>query len=479
MVRSKIYIALKNLDIYELNQFKKFVNSPYFNQSQRLIKFYDFLLPHLKNNSDQEITKKEIWTHIKGNEKFNDLKFRKYTSDLLKLFERFLGQQIYEKNNLNIANNILENVSQKGIMNMYNSVLATAKRLSDRHIDRNAEYYYHQFVLEKNRFNLSSEFEKKTKKKSEHTHLNIGEMNDNLDVFYISEKLRLFSTLLSWKRIYKLDIEINFINEIISFIQSIEYEKYPPIAIWYQIYLTIKEDQTTEHYYKLKSMIEKYINSFPRDEVEDIYEAALNYCIKKANTGANEFYEELLTLYKAMLNNNVILEQNTMNPTRFRNIIYTATVANEFDWAEEFIYNFKEKLDKKYQDNAVTFNLAQISFARGDFKKVIEYLRDVEFDDVVYELRSKTTLIRTFYETNEISSLESLLDSFNVFLNRKKRTIPDNRRKNYKLVIKFVKKLINVNKYDKASILKLKKEIETIHNFPNKKWITKKVEELL
>ncbi len=479
MKKSKIYIALQHLEIHELNQFEKFINSPYFNQNQKLIRYYDYLKPYLKGKKYGDIQKQDIWEYIGTKEKYNDLKFRKYSSDLLRLFESYLGQQIYEKNNLNIANNILENVSHKNILNLYNSVLGTAKRLSDRHIDRNAEYYYYLFILEKNMFYLSTEFEKKTKKKLAHTQLNIAEMSENLDVFYIAEKLKLYSTLLTWKRIYKMDIELNFTNEIVNFIKSIDYEKYPPIAIWYQIYLTIKDSEKPQHYYKLKAMIDKYINSFPTDEVEDIYDAALNYCIKRANTGANEFYEELLVLYKDMISNNIILKKGKMNPTRFRNIIYTATVANEFDWAENFIYEFEDKLDKKYKDNAVTFNLAQVNFARGNFNKVIEYLRDVEFDDMVYELRSKNTLIRTFYETKELSLLDSLLDSFNVLLNRKKRTIPDNRRKNYKSVIKFVKKLINVNQYDKKKILKLKEEIENADNFPNKKWLIEKVNELL
>ena len=95
-------------------------------------------------------------------------------------------------------------------------------------------------------------------------------MGENLDVFYIGEKLKLYSTLLSWKRIYKLDIELKFTDEIIGFVNSIDYEKYPPIAIWYQIYLTIKENDNTNHYFKLKRMMDKYINTFPREEAEDI-----------------------------------------------------------------------------------------------------------------------------------------------------------------------------------------------------------------
>jgi hypothetical protein len=87
-------------------------------------------------------------------------------------------------------------------------------------------------------------------------------------------------------------------------------------------------------------------------------------------------------------------------------------------------------------------------------------------------------LIGTYYETDEIKPLYSLLDSFGVFLNRHKKTIPDNRRKNYKMYIKFVKKLVNVNSRDKSSVKKLQKEIENTEDFPDKQWILEKVKEL-
>jgi len=135
-------------------------------------------------------------------------------------------------------------------------------------------------------------------------------------------------------------------------------------------------------------------------------------------------------------------------------------------------------LDDKYRDNAVAFNFARLYFFKREFDKVIEYLRDVEFDDVVYELSSKTILIKTYYELDEIAPLFSLLDSFNVFLNRHKRTIPDNRRKNYKLLIKYVKKLLNSSYLDKRGLKKVKKEIEEASNFPDKKWVMEKVDEL-
>ena len=479
MKKSKIYTALKHLSIYELNSFDKFVKSPYFNQNERIIKFFNFLLPYLKAKKEGDISKMDIWAEIEPGSAYNDAKFRKFTNDLLKLFERFLAQQIYEQNNLNIANNLLENVAKKKILKLYNSVLTTAERLSKRHIDRNSDYYYYQYGFEKNKFNLTSEFEKKSKKKKKFNWFNIAEMSDNLDVFYIGEKLKLYSTLLSYKRLYKLDMELNFIDEIIGFINKIDYEKYPPIAIWYQIYLTTSDSENINHYYKLKVLIDKYINSFPKEEAQDIYESALNYCIRKANTGHFEFYNELLTLYKDLLRKDMLIEDNQLSPTRFRNIVFVATKVESYTWAEEFIDKYQYRIDEKYRENAVAYNFARLYFFKSDFDKVIEYIRDVEFNDIFYELGSKNILIKTYYELDEISPLFSLLDSFNVFLNRYKRTIPDNRRKNYKLLIKYVKKLLNSSYKDKAGLQKVKKEIDEAGNFPDKNWVLEKIDELI
>ncbi|HHH52358.1 MAG TPA: hypothetical protein ENK91_01760 [Bacteroidetes bacterium] len=478
MKNSKIYKSLQKLSIYELNRFDKFIRSPYFNQNEKLIAYFEVLVQYLKNKKEGEIDKNEIWKNISEKDEFNDLKFRKYTSDLLKLFERFLAQQIYDDNNLQIANNLLANVSRKRITNLYNSVLSTAERLSERHLDRNSDYYYSQYNFEKNKFNLTSEFEKKSKKKSKYNWLNIDKMGENLDVFFISEKLKLYNTLLSWKRVYQLDIELNFIDEVIEFVNKIEYEKYPPIAIWYQIYIAVKEVDNIEHYFKLKEMIKNYINTFPKEEAMDIFESALNYCIRKINTGKSEFFNEIFTLYNTMIENAMIIDEEGMDPTRFRNIVITALRIKEFDWAEGFIEKYSEYIPEKYRENAVTFNLARLYFHKKDYSKVIEYLRDVEFDDMVYELSSKQMLIATYYDTDEYTPLYSLLDSFSVFLNRHKRTIPENRRKNYKLFIKFVKKLLNISPRDKVALKKLKKQIEDAGNIPDKKWLIQRVEEL-
>ena len=87
-------------------------------------------------------------------------------------------------------------------------------------------------------------------------------------------------------------------------------------------------------------------------------------------------------------------------------------------------------------------------------------------------------LIATYYDTDDYDPLYSLLDSFNMFLNRNKKTIPEQKNKAHQILIKFVKKLISINPGDKKAVEKLKQNIESAGDIPDKQWLLDRVKEL-
>jgi hypothetical protein len=345
-------------------------------------------------------------------------------------------------------------------------------------LEKSSSFYFYQYQLEKNQYNLTSEFEKKFKKKTRYSTLNIEEIAKNLDIFYLGEKLKLYCTLLSWKNVFNLSTDLLFMEEIIKHVEEIDYTVYPPIAIYYQVYKSYIEPENIDNFYALKALISNYIESFPPEEAKDIYGSAQNFCIRKINEGKREFLKENLDLYKEAIDNGVLFYNEVLSPTTFRNIVISAVSLNEFDWAEKFITHHQDKLDEKHRENAVTFNLARLAWYRKDYKKVIAYLQNVEFDDMIYDLNSKTMLIATYYDTDDIDPLESMLDSFKVFLFRNKKNIPEQRRKNYQNFITLVRKLLKVIPGDKKQIESLKKEISGSKQIVTKKWLLEKVEEL-
>jgi hypothetical protein len=115
---------------------------------------------------------------------------------------------------------------------------------------------------------------------------------------------------------------------------------------------------------------------------------------------------------------------------------------------------------------------------KKDFERVVEELREVEFNDLLYDLGSKSMLLASYYELEEIESLMSLFQSFNIYL-RRHGNIPENLVLIYKNLIKYTKKLVTVSNRSKAEILKIKSEVKANNNIASKEWLLEKIEELL
>ena len=425
----KFLKALKRLNIYDLNRFRKFMHSPYFNQNAKLTNLFNFYYEELKSESKNDYSKEEIWQKALKNGEFKDARFRKYNTDLLSLLEEFLAFEQFKSQPLQESTNLLEAVIDNKMPELYNSVLKTTERLSDRHLERNANYYFYQYMAEKHRFNLTSEFEKKSASKSKIQLYNIQDINDNLDYFFIAEKLRYYCSMLSWNNVVKHEVELLFIEDIVELVKNKKYYNIPTIGIYYQIYLTTIEPEEVDHYYKLKELIQKNLNLFPQQEAKHIFDAALNYCVRKVNKGIKRFNTELLTIYNEGLEKEVLLVNGEITPTSFRNICIIGLRLGDIEWVEKFIKEYSQKINNKYRANAMQFNLARVALFKKDYEQLIDLLNEVEFDDLVYTLDSKLMLIIAYYEMKNRDLAQSTISAFKVFLVRHKN-IPDQ----YKLI---------------------------------------------
>jgi len=471
MNSSKTYTILQSFDKYEINRIRKFLESPYFNSNQAIIDLFEIIIGDILSTKQKELEKEQVWDTIYKGKKFDDVRFRKLNSELLKLVEQFLAQQIYEENPIRQAVHLMEAVGNKKLEKLYNSTLRTARRFSEQQKYRPANFYFYQYEIERNYYDLIQLDQKRTTKGNE------GEIAINLDCFYLAEKLRIYCYTLTRKKYTSHEYNILFIDEIVESIQKYKYDKYPPIAIYYQIFLTSTQPEIEKNYYKLIDLLNQHSQLFPPDEALSMYRFATNYCIGKVNRGQQEFLRELFNLNKILIDKELIFNEGELSPWGFKNIILSGLRLDEFDWVESFIENYKERIPQKYRENAVTLNLAQLYFFKQDFEKVITLLHQVEYEDISYNLDSKMMLIVTYYETDEIEPLYHLFESFRVYLNRNKK-IPQVKKKRYLNLIKYTKKLTKLIPGDKKTLAKIKKEVEDTKGIIHSKWLKEKIAEL-
>jgi hypothetical protein len=465
---TKLYKALIRLTGHELNRLHRFIISPYFNKNEAIITLFEWIKEDLKGGTDGDSSREDLWLLCFPGEPYNDGRFRKLQSDLLKLIENYYAQEAFEANPIHKAKYLLEAIYEEKLDNLTSSALKSAQRLVENQKLKPASFYYYQYEIEQSHYDLSkSQVERSAKS-------NIEAIAENLDHFYLAEKLRYYCTILNHQNLAALDYKMLFIDEIIQHVESHGYEDVPPIRIYYQILQTYKHPDNREHYDILRQMITKHIHNFPESQVKEILDAAFNYCILKSNTGALEFVRELFNLYIESLENKLIFVKDQLTPWSYKNIVTAGLRLSEFEWVENFIYNYNPLLDQKFRENALTFNLAQLYFYKKDYSGVIRQLSQVEYEDMTYNLNSKTLLMASYYELDEIEALGSLLDTFRVYLSRNKE-LPATRRKHYLNTISIVRKLSRIVPGDQKEIEKLRREVETTQGVVSKNWILEKL----
>lgn len=474
MENNKLYSILSHFNKYEQNRLRKYLQSPYFNRNELLVQLFEVFIEDINQQSKIEgadLSKAKVWQQLSPNTDYDDIRFRKLSSDLLKLVENFLAQQVYDANPLHKATYLIEAVSKKRIDKLYNSVMKTARRLSDYQSYKPASYYYYQYEIESNYYDLAEHQSKR------HDRKNVEEIANNLDYFYMAEKLKYYCTILNQQYVISHEYNLLFVEDIIAHIEQSDYQKIPPIAIYYQMYLTLVDTENDAHYFKFKDLLSKHILEFPIEEAQKIYESALNYCIRRINKANQLFLEEYFNLYVDLIEKEILIAEGDLDPLHFKNVVVAALRLKKYNWTEKFILKYQSNLPESSRENAVTFNLARLYFYQKKHDNVIELLREVEYDDVTYNLSSKAILLFTYYETNEIEPLYSLMESYRAFLNRHKE-IPQQRRKNYLNLIKFTKKLTKIIPGDQKAITKVKQEIETTRALVNTDWLKEKIAEL-
>jgi len=365
----------------------------------------------------------------------------------------------------------MQAIGRKKLNKLKKTAIKTAQNTLQSLPHRSPEYYYFQYAFEKNYWDLmEQEYDRASKG-------NIEDIGKQLDIFFMSEKLKWYCDVISRQEVALHNYDIALINEIVTHIQDHNYEEYPPVAIYFQIYKILSNPEDTDHYFKLKELLSKYGLLFPENEAFMLYNSAMNYCIQKFNKQSRkEFLRELFDLTKDLIEKEVFPDDE-LSPWVFRNSVVTALRLGEYDWAESFINNYHNKIPLAYRENARTFNLATLFFYKKEYNKVIELLQEVEYDDFTYNLNSKTILILTYYETDEIEPLYSLFESFRAYLNRHK-DIPQQRREYYTNLIKFTRKLTKLTPGDQKALARLKKEVEETKNIASIGWLKEKIAEL-
>ena len=407
------------------------------------------------------------------NRTFSSLAFARLLSDLAKKLDEFLLHDAIRMGEPKRNREILQIYNERKLSRYFNEAWTNAQTKHNKQTIKEADFYLQEFQLEASR-NIYYELQNQRSGEK-----NILQTLDALDKFYFIHKLSYFAALLHYKKFLSTGGEVLLAKEILESVKNSPIRHVPAIAINYCVVLSLLEPDKEEHFQNLRTLLHKHLSTFSKENARNFYAFAINFCIRKINFGELDYVNELFDLYKEMLKSELLTdEQGWMSEFDFKNIVTVSLRADDAVWTEKFIREYKNSIPYHKRQNAYTFNQARLYFHRKKFDKVLPLLQEVAYSDIFYQLDSKTTLIKTYYELGEYLPLMALKENFRIMLRRKK-IISEQNRINYMNFLRLTTKLFRADVKDVKTTTALKKHIQQSTNIADKGWLMEKVNELM
>jgi hypothetical protein len=233
-------------------------------------------------------------------------------------------------------------------------------------------------------------------------------------------------------------------------------------------------------YFELKELVNKYHGILENNDAELIYSGLFNYTKIKYLEGNEKYSAENAAIMKEMMTKRFYpRENNYMSENAFINYVSIALREKEYDWVENFIKDFKDQLSPEKKENICMYCLGILYYRKKEYNLALDHLAKVKTSDFFYHLRVNNHLLKIFYETGEMESVLTIIDSLRHSLANNK-IIPDYVIERYSNYINNLQKLVKLHECKNAEKLDLlTKSISLIKEFENKAWILEMIKKEL
>ena len=461
----KLYETIQTLDKKEIRQIKRILKSPFFVLRNDVGDLFDVLIKyHVKGKAFPE--KEVIFQKVYTEKEYDYTLLRGTMSDLFERIEEYFLIKKRREDKIKTRHLLAEIYRERKLSKAYQAVVKKTATILEKQPLRN-EFYFRQLL----EFQLEEMHFKSNNQRTQD--FNLGDISQTIDVVFLVQKLKHSCSQFTHQQVFKKEYDFGLLTHLLPIIEQERYLKIPAIAVYYYCYRFLTEAEGAIFFEKFKTILFQNKALFEVHEMKELYLFGINFCIRKLNQGDKEIGKEILALYKDGLEANYFLENGRLSRFTFNNIVAAGIATEALDWVESFIQTYSEKLELKYRDSTVSFNLARLEFVRKNYGAAMLCLQDVEFKDLVNNLIAKNMLIKIYYELGEYDALFSHLDSFQIFIRR--REVSDFHRTNFMNIIRLVKKLVGLAESDKKGRESLREEMEAEEILSDRKWLLEKL----
>ena len=472
MEKTTLTQLFSQLSPSDLRELKKFVRSPFHNTRADVVRLFDFLAEKGAGDGSSDYRKLQFEAAYPA-ENYDEKRLRYLHGYFREVVFAFLTQQELVADAQKNRVHLVRALRRRGAGPLFEREWSASLTEMDRSEHRHISFF-------KRKSQLYLEFTEQAKSQRRGDAMFFQEMTDALTVHTLADLLRHGSTLLSHATVSGKNYDFPLLYAVLATIERQPGLLAEPIvAAYFHIYQLQTVDggrqtvddgrQTTDgerlmakgqHFEELTRLLAENWQRFPASDSRDLYLFAINFCIKRMNSGEKPFVARAFELYRFGLENRLLLENGHLSPYAYNNILLIALTLGERVWALDFLEKWKPLLPEKERENTFLHNQSLFFYRTGDYENAMSVLQKVEFREPLRFLESRRMLLRIYHELGHFDALASLLDSLRIYLYRKNGL--GYHRGSYLNLIKIMKKMLASDGSDRAVLLKEAREIPAL-----------------
>lgn len=453
----KLYLSLNE---EEHRLLKKWVLSPLHVSSRDIRIFFDFLYSR-KVISDVSTKKERVFSYIFPNQDYDDNRLRNLLHQALIQLEEFVGYFDTVLGDIETDISICEALSRRKTTSGLRLRISKLEKKMEVSPERSAAFHQQRMRLEEVKYELAG-----TDKRMEEN--NLPGLFSHLSASFAIQTLRYACAAASHKSLSQHEYQIPLLRAILDNVSLPVWKNESALQIYASAFLAVSEGDKDQ----LASLIELlpiHRQLFSPKEQQDLLLMAINACIRQINSGNEEFLQKALSLYRLGLSTKILFDNAQLSRFHYKNIVSIALKSQEYKWTRTFIQDYAAHLDLQFRDSYVSFNLARLHFTSREYRLARQQLRNVEYDDIFFNLGAKMMLLKMAWESDELEEVESSLASFRKFV--KRRTDLGYHRDLYLNFLSFINRMIHLGPNDHEAKVRLKVEVKEATSLAEKQWL--------
>ncbi len=239
----------------------------------------------------------------------------------------------------------------------------------------------------------------------------------------------------------------------------------------YQTLWRLTDSGEDEHFVRLESLLIQHGQHLDPKELEWFIRYAYNFTADESRHNEDALqYERMHRLNKIGLTHGVFIQDGHLPSSAFGNIVTVACHTKDFEWARRFIVDYSRIILENKRQEAILLAQSILAFEMGRFQEVLSLLGPVGFEAPLDILRSKSLLLRSYYELQAEQDL--ILDTC-AYLENLLRRSPKTEAVKALLAFVLILKRLVAQKSSKKVILDCIDKAPTLYS---KKWLLEKTQ---